>query len=309
MIPKRLTIAALLAASAASAHPASFDTSRLNQLFSELARRQSLFASGVLESRQSVWLVDADDQRSALEFARLLTRTPVGGARARRMALHFEEEMLRELGDARQTLWVLHESPLGRKLSEIPLEPGASLGNPKPSSRRGMQVYGFKQGVAAHYDQMAGTLRLREDEADSAFGFRVEHQDPTLDGFALLAAFKQGERRISYSSDSDNSLIVKLRGRQLENYHFDMVGGHYLLATVAISNDGASTLSQSHFGHYGRLGEQRLAAPMCRLDIARQDGERHLVRLRTVVKWEPRQLARREIEIRIPRGTDVVREH
>lgn len=281
----------------------------LDALFIDLAERQDLFPSGVIEARESVWTTDSEGGAAALDMARLLTRTPVGGARARQLAAKFEEELLRDLGDADQTLWVLNKSSVGSKLTEIPLEPGDTLTTQRPSRREGMRVHGFQDGIGALYDQMAGTLHLRRCDADSVFAFRARDLDPTLADFPLLMRMKTSGRLLSVSTDRDGAMIVSVRGDGLSKYRFEQVGPIRLLAWLWVSEDGANPDGQSFFGHYGRIDEEGGVAPMARVDIRRADepgGVR--VRALTAIRWERRPLGKEEIEIRVPRGTEIVRE-
>lgn len=282
------------------------NTGVLEELFLLLGERQDIFHSGVLEVRESRWTLDDAEVERVREFAALMTRTPVGRERAHEFAGKMEMEMIGEFGDPEQRNWAMYRGELGKKLVEVPLEAGEDPSQPVPHRSKGMKVYGFKEGVTARFDQRAATLLVAPGDADSVFTFTSADIDPTLSRFALLDAMKRSGRGITVSTEGESRLRVRLEaaGQPGEGvYFFERTPDGLLLSRMV---SGESENLAAHYGNYTRMFESKPPVPLTSIRMEPQPDGGTLVRLHTVTKWERRPLERREIEIRVPKGTNVI---
>ncbi len=290
-------------------HVAAQATEALEQLLSELSERQGFFSEGVIEVRQSVWrLPEGSADASVRPLVELLARTPVSTGRALATAKRMEAEASALLGRPSQTAWAFYHSPAGSRLVEVPLEPGERADEePRPSRTAGMRVHGFQQGTVACYEQMAGELRLSEGTAEDAFAFRTGHVDPTLERMELLQMLKQGARGVSVSTSGASTLLVRLKTQPPEELLFERVDdGRHVLARRSVAVPGVPSARECFYGNYARFFGGWIAVPASTLCIYREGGATS-VSLFTVRKWQRRPVERREIEIRIPPGTKIIR--
>ncbi len=283
----------------------------MEELFEKLRSRQEVFLTGTLEARQSSWQLAAEDAEFAIDLIALATLTPSSAERAKTLSANLEIAAIERLGPPRQRAWAFFSHEEGNKLIEVPLEAGPSIDQPVRSIRDGMKVYGYKDGITASYDELYRQLLVSPGTADSVFQFRAQSIDPTLRDFPLLAAFKEAAAQITISKQGAMSYRVSLEfnGRRSQ-FHFDAPAGQFLLSRIdsePLENTiGERTLFLA--GNYGALPESAspVLVPYTALMVEFIDGGTK-VDLFTVTKWSAAPVEAKQLEVRVPSGTNVIR--
>lgn len=283
----------------------------MEELLGKLRERQELFLTGSLEARQSSWTLSAQDAELAIDLIALATLTPSNAERAKSLAANLEISAIERLGPPRQRAWAFFTHEVGSKLIEIPLEPGDSIGTPVRSNRDGMKVYGYKDGITASYDEFYRQLLVSPGTADSVFQFRAQTIDPTLRDFPLFAAFKEAAALIAISQQGAASHRVSLEFNERKSlFHFDAPAGQFLLSRIDSEPTGNASGPRTLFlaGNYGTLPDSATPTlvPYTALNVQFVDGATQLD-LFTVTKWSAAPVEAKQLEVRVPRGTNIIR--
>jgi len=283
----------------------------MDELFEKLRQRQEAFLTGTVEARQSSWRLSAKDSEFAIDLIALATLTPSNAERAKTLAANLEISAIERLGPPRQRAWAFFTQEVGNKLIEIPLEPGDAIDRPVRSNRDGMKVYGYKDGITASYDELYRQLLISPGTADSVFQFRTQTIDPTLRDFPLFAAFKEAAALIAISQKGEGSYRVSLEfGGRRSYFHFDAPAGQFLLSRIdsepVANTSGPRTLFLA--GNYGSLPDSSTPTlvPYTALNVEFVDGGTQLD-LFTVTKWSAAPVTAKQLEVRVPRGTNIIR--
>ena len=264
-----------------------------------------------MEVRESQWDIPSGEVQHIEAEAAVLTTTVVTPDQAEAFATKFEELLLEKLGPAAQTAWAWIGNPLGSKLLEIPLEPGDSPARPVQSATRGSKWTGYQDGITATFDEDQATMVLLRAQSDSAFRMRPNDVDPTLANFVVYNALKNSSSGLFITPDGGAGFRVAIEeGGDKKRYFFFSDDTNLLLTRRESLSVGKLLKERTYFGSYGRLtgADTEDGVPYTALTIRHDSPNKVRVRLLTVTRWTAREVPPEELEIKLPRGTKIVRD-